>query len=703
MHDDVRHDWTHSQIREIYDMPLMELVFRAAETHRRHQDASEVQVCKLVSVKTGGCPEDCKYCSQSVRYSTEVDATPLMNVDEVVETAKRAKANGVTRVCLGAAWRQVKDNAQFDQVLDMVRDVTDLGVEVCCTLGMLTPEQAGRLEDAGLHAYNHNVDTSNEYYDKIITTRTYEDRLKTLANVRKTNVTVCTGGIIGMGETVDDRVSMLHTLGTMTPHPESVPINVLSKVPGTPLADAQDVSVFDTVRMIATARIVMPKSVVRLSAGRAKMTESDQALCFMAGANSIFSSEQKIMLTKAVPSQSYDEDKALLNKLGLTMRPPFKDGRRTPEAQPPSDPTVKPPCYITGTGLVTVQGVGVDANWQNLLAGRVLLEKGVVALPSDSQISRVSQLAIAAAGEAISSSKCTPLDDGRTGLVVGTSKGPIEDWIDQLNGHRPASIANGVAQVAVDLGRAFGHRNGPRLTLAGACASGLLAMIRGVELIRQGACDRVLVVAAEASTHALFEANFRRLGVLATSDDGCRPFDVRRRGFFLAEAAAAVMLDRNPNGNSNSLSVHSTASFADAYHLTGPDPSAAALSHALLKLADDQPVDLVHAHGTGTIQNDPGEVLAIATAFPNRPAIYSHKHAIGHTQGAAGLIAIVLNVRCHQSQTVPGNTATTQPMPEAIEQLSATPKTLAVGQSIAVAAGFGGSIACVRLSDKTKA
>jgi biotin synthase len=325
MHDDLRHDWTQDQIRDIYQTPLMDLVFRAAEVHRRHHDASEVQVCKLVSVKTGGCPEDCKYCSQSVRYSTEVDATPLMDVNEVVETAKRAKANGVTRVCLGAAWRSVKDNGQFEQVLDMVRDVTDLGVEVCCTLGMLTPDQAGRLEDAGLHAYNHNVDTSNEYYDKVITTRKYADRLQTIANVRQTNVTVCTGGIIGMGESDDDRVSMLHTLATMTPHPDSVPINVLSKVPGTPLADAADVSVFETVRMIATARIVMPKAMVRLSAGRAKMTESDQALCFMAGANSIFSSEQKIMLTKAVPSQSYDEDKALLSKLGLTMRPPFKD------------------------------------------------------------------------------------------------------------------------------------------------------------------------------------------------------------------------------------------------------------------------------------------------------------------------------------------------------------------------------------------
>ena len=249
----------------------------------------------------------------------------MMDVCEVVETAKTAKANGVTRVCLGAAWRQVKDNKQFDNVLDMVRQVTDLGVEVCCTLGMLTPDQAGKLEDAGLHAYNHNVDTSNEYYDKIITTRTYQDRLQTLANVRKTNVTICSGGIIGLGETEDDRISMLKTLSSFNPHPESVPINVLAKVPGTPLEEAPDVSVFDTVRMIATTRIVMPKSVVRLSAGRAKMSQSDQALCFLAGANSIFSSEAKIMLTKAVPSQSYDEDKALLQQLDLKIRKPFKE------------------------------------------------------------------------------------------------------------------------------------------------------------------------------------------------------------------------------------------------------------------------------------------------------------------------------------------------------------------------------------------
>ena len=325
-HDSLpRFDWTRDEIRAVYHSPLMDLIHRAGIVHRAFHDPGEVQVCKLISVKTGNCPEDCKYCSQSVRYKTQIDVTPLMDVDDVVETARRAKDAGVTRVCLGAAWRQVKDNGQFDSVLDMVRQVTDLGVEVCCTLGMLTPDQAGKLEDAGLYAYNHNVDTSNEYYDKIITTRTYQDRLQTLANVRKTNVTICSGGIIGLGETDDDRVSMLQTLSSFNPHPESVPINVLSKVPGTPLEDAKDVSVFDTVRMIATTRIVMPKAVVRLSAGRAKMSASDQALCFLAGANSVFSSEAKIMLTKAVPSQSYDEDKALLSQLGLKIRQPFKE------------------------------------------------------------------------------------------------------------------------------------------------------------------------------------------------------------------------------------------------------------------------------------------------------------------------------------------------------------------------------------------
>lgn len=329
MQGEIRHDWTFSEVREFFDpadSPLMALVFKAAQIHRRFHDPAEVQVCKLISIKTGGCPEDCSYCSQSARYETEIKAQPLMPHDEVMEIANRAKSAGVTRVCMGAAWREVRDNAQFDRVLEMVRDVTATGLEVCCTLGMLTEHQAKRLEDAGLYAYNHNIDTSKEHYETIITTRKFEDRLDTLANVRKTNVTVCCGGIMGLGETVDDRVSMLHTLATMTPHPESVPINVLSKVPGTPMADSPDVPIWETVRMIATTRILMPKAVVRLSAGRHLMGFSDQALCFMAGANSIFSSETRVMLTKAVPSPDYDADKAMLDVMGLKPRPPFKDG-----------------------------------------------------------------------------------------------------------------------------------------------------------------------------------------------------------------------------------------------------------------------------------------------------------------------------------------------------------------------------------------
>jgi biotin synthase len=325
-----RHDWALAEVRELFDearMPLMDLVFRAAQVHRQFHDSSEVQVCKLISIKTGGCPEDCAYCSQSARYETEIQAQPLMAKEEVLEIARRAKDSGVTRVCMGAAWREVRDNAQFDRVLDMVRDVTAMGLEVCCTLGMLSEHQAKRLEEAGLYAYNHNLDTSAEYYETIITTRTFQDRLDTLANVRKTNVTVCCGGIMGLGESVDDRVSMLHTLATMDPHPESVPVNVLSKVPGTPLAKNADVPIWETVRMIATARILMPRAVVRLSAGRHKMSFSDQALCFMAGANSIFSSESKMMLTRAVPCADYDADRAMLDVMGLKMRPPFKDGR----------------------------------------------------------------------------------------------------------------------------------------------------------------------------------------------------------------------------------------------------------------------------------------------------------------------------------------------------------------------------------------
>ena len=348
-HTPVRHDWTLSQIRALFQMPLMELVYQAAGVHRHYHDPSEIQVCKLISIKTGGCPEDCSYCSQSSRYKTEVKASPLMEEEDVLTIARRAKEAGVSRVCMGAAWREVRDNKQFDRVLGMVREVTALGVEVCCTLGMLTEDQARRLEEAGLYAYNHNLDTSREHYGKIITTRTYDDRLNTIAAVRKTSVTVCSGGIMGLGETEEDRISMLQTLATLNPHPESVPVNVLSKVAGTPMEGEADVPVWDTVRMIAVARILMPASVVRLSAGRAKLSVSDQAMCFMAGANSIFSSETGQMLTKAVPSPDYDADHQLLSVLGLKPRPAFKDG--LPKGAPatlspafPRDGSVHEPC-----------------------------------------------------------------------------------------------------------------------------------------------------------------------------------------------------------------------------------------------------------------------------------------------------------------------------------------------------------------------
>jgi biotin synthase len=315
-----RSDWTLDEVRDLFGRPLLQLVHEAAEVHRRHFDPAEVQVCQLVSIKTGACPEDCGYCSQSVHNDSGVKPEPLMPRDEVVRIARRAKRNGVTRLCLGAAWREVKDNAQFDRVLDIVKGVNDEGLEVCATLGMLDAGQAKRLEDAGLYAYNHNLDTSAEYYEQIITTRTYQDRLDTIENVRTTGVTVCSGGIIGMGESDEDRISMLHTLATLAPHPESVPVNVLSQVEGTPLHGLPEVPITDTVRMIATTRILMPSSVVRLSAGRHLMGVADQALCFLAGANSIFSSERNIMLTDAVPCADHQSDREMLSELGLRPR-----------------------------------------------------------------------------------------------------------------------------------------------------------------------------------------------------------------------------------------------------------------------------------------------------------------------------------------------------------------------------------------------
>ncbi len=321
----VRNNWTLKEIQEIYHAPLLELVFRAAAIHREHNDTGEVQVCTLLSIKTGGCPEDCAYCPQAARYSTGVDVQALMKKEEVFEHAAKAQRAGSTRFCMGAAWREVRDNKDFDRVLDMVKGVNEMGMEVCCTMGMLSEEQAKKLADAGLHAYNHNLDTSREYYHEIISTRTYGDRLKTLDNVRKAGVTVCCGGIIGLGETHEDRIRMLHTLANLPAHPESVPINALVRVKGTPLEHNPKVDHWDMVRMIATARILMPATMVRLSAGRSEMSQAEQAFCFMAGANSIFAGE-KLLTT---PNPSFEEDHRMFELLGLKPREAFKTGKET--------------------------------------------------------------------------------------------------------------------------------------------------------------------------------------------------------------------------------------------------------------------------------------------------------------------------------------------------------------------------------------
>ncbi|WP_129715717.1 biotin synthase BioB [Pedobacter sp. SYP-B3415] len=318
-----RHDWTKAEIADIYHRPFLDLVYEAASIHRANKDYNEVQISSLISIKTGGCAEDCAYCPQAARYNTDVNVHALMKVSEVVSAAVRAKEGGASRLCMGAAWREVRDNRDFDRVIEMVRAVNDMDMEVCCTLGMLTESQAQRLADAGLYAYNHNLDTSEDDYKRIISTRTYDDRLNTIKNVRKAKLTVCSGGIIGLGETVEDRVSMLHTLANMPKHPESVPVNALVPVKGTPLEDQPRVPIWDMVRMIATARIVMPNSVVRLSAGRTEMSTLEQAFCFMAGANSIFAGD-KLLTT---PNPAFVDDMAMFELLGLKTREAFKNGR----------------------------------------------------------------------------------------------------------------------------------------------------------------------------------------------------------------------------------------------------------------------------------------------------------------------------------------------------------------------------------------
>jgi biotin synthase len=325
-----RHDWTSEEIVAIYNKPLMELLYQAATVHREHHDPNVVQISTLISIKTGGCSEDCGYCPQAKRYHTSIKSNDLMTVDEVKEQAIKAKQGGSSRVCMGAAWRNVKDGAEFDQVLEMVRTINKMDMEVCCTLGMITENQAQRLGEAGLYAYNHNIDTSEDFYTEVISTRAFDDRLQTIENVRKTNITVCSGGIIGMGESVQDRAGMLVALSTLDPQPESVPINALVPIEGTPLAAEQLVEIWEMIRMVATTRIVMPQTQVRLSAGRINWSREGQAMCFFAGANSIFSGD-KLLTT---PNNDLNEDLKMFELLGLKNQQPFAkaDQRETVEA-----------------------------------------------------------------------------------------------------------------------------------------------------------------------------------------------------------------------------------------------------------------------------------------------------------------------------------------------------------------------------------
>ena len=318
---DTRHDWTIQEIEAVYCLPLPDLLYRAQTVHRAFHRPDEVQGCMLLSIKTGGCPEDCAYCPQSARYETGVERHDLLNVEQTLTAARNARDQGATRFCMGAAWRDVPQSTprdpRFARILEMVRGVRELGMEACCTLGMLTDDQAVALAEAGLTAYNHNLDTSPEFYGQIVTTRTYQDRLDTLARVRRAGITVCCGGIIGMGEDRSARYGLLRQLSSLDPHPESVPVNMLVRVDGTPLADTAPEDPFELVRMIATARILMPKSTVRLSAGRLSLSDEAQALCLLAGANSVFLGDR--LLT--TPNPDSQADQRLLAKLGMRLRP----------------------------------------------------------------------------------------------------------------------------------------------------------------------------------------------------------------------------------------------------------------------------------------------------------------------------------------------------------------------------------------------
>ena len=320
----MRYDWSVDEITELFALPFNDLIYRAQQCHRAHFDANEVQLSTLLSIKTGGCPEDCKYCPQSSRYQTELESELLMKKDEVIAAAQRAKANGASRFCIGAAWREPKGRA-FEMVLEMIRAIKDMDMEACATLGMLDADQAARLKDAGLDYYNHNLDSDPEFYREIISTRSYDDRLDTLRHVRAAGMSICCGGIVGMGESRRHRAGLIAQLARMQPHPESVPINMLVKVPGTPLQDVEALDPFEFIRTIAIARITMPASHVRLSAGREAMSEEMQALCFLAGANSIFYGE-KLLTTD---NQAADQDRALFEKLGIRpQQQPTPSSRR---------------------------------------------------------------------------------------------------------------------------------------------------------------------------------------------------------------------------------------------------------------------------------------------------------------------------------------------------------------------------------------
>ncbi len=312
----IRTDWTLDEVETCYRTPLFPLLFRAQEMHKKFHTPLEIQVCSLISVKTGGCPEDCKYCAQSSRYQTSVKPEAMLSLDQVKERAMQAKDRGVTRVCLGAAWKKVRDGAAFDSVLEMISSLSKEGLEVCCCLGNLNTSQAQKLKNAGLYAYNHNLDTSRAFYPEIITTRTYDERLDTLDIARKADLSVCCGGILGLGESQEDRISFLHTLSTMEKHPDSVPINLLHRVPGTPLADQKPLDFWEMLRSVATARILMPGSFVRLSAGRLGLNLEQQALCFLAGANSLWLGDT--LLTVANPT--VDQDAYMFELFGLKKK-----------------------------------------------------------------------------------------------------------------------------------------------------------------------------------------------------------------------------------------------------------------------------------------------------------------------------------------------------------------------------------------------